>query len=87
MGALATLTHGVGFGRYLGNYGQGELLPDEVFALTMKVNQPRVETVTRIEAATGKPVVTSNQAMVFALCKALDLPRPKGAPGRLFDRL
>ncbi|SPH23335.1 Maleate isomerase [Defluviimonas aquaemixtae] len=87
-------------GRELGNYGQGELTPDEIFALAMRVNVPEVEaivlsctdmrsveTVDRIEAATGKPVVTSNQAMVFALCRALGLPRPPGAPGRLFERL
>lgn len=87
-------------GRELGNYGQGELTPDEVFDLAMRVNEPgveaivlsctdmrSVEAVDRIEAATGKPVVTSNQAMVFGLCRALGLPRPNGAPGRLFDRL
>lgn len=87
-------------GRDLGNYGQGELTPDEVFDLALRVNAPEVEAIVlsctdmrsveaveRIEAATGKPVVTSNQAMVFALCRALGLPRPKAAPGRLFDRL
>ncbi|MCV2868415.1 Asp/Glu racemase [Defluviimonas sp. WL0002] len=87
-------------GRDLGNYGQGELSPDEVFDLAMRVNKPQVqaivlsctdmrsvEAVERIEAATGKPVVTSNQAMMFALCRALSLPRPKAAPGRIFDLL
>lgn len=87
-------------GRELGNYGQGELTPEEVFDLAMRVHLPgveaivlsctdmrSVEAVERIEAATGKPVVTSNQAMVFALCRALGLPRPNGAPGRLFARL
>ncbi|MEM7074596.1 MAG: Asp/Glu racemase [Pseudomonadota bacterium] len=87
-------------GRALGNYGQGELTPDEVFALAMKVAQPgveaivlsctdmrAVETVTRIEAATGLAVVTSNQAMVFALCQDLGLARPAGAVGRVFDLL
>ncbi|MCU9849398.1 Asp/Glu racemase [Defluviimonas sp. WL0024] len=87
-------------GRNLGNYGQGELTPDEVFDLALRVNQPgveaivlsctdmrSVEAVARIEKETGKPVVTSNQAMIFALCRALGLPRPDGAPGRLFERL
>ena len=87
-------------GRNLGNYGQGELTPDEVFDLALRANQPgveaivlsctdmrSVEAVERVEAATGKPVVTSNQAMVFGLCRALGLPRPGGAPGRLFERL
>ena len=87
-------------GRALGNYGQGELTPDEVIALALRVARPGVaaivlsctdlraaEAVDRIEAETGLPVVTSNQAMIFALCRALSLPRPAGAPGRLFDLL
>lgn len=87
-------------GRELDNYGQGELSPDEVFELAMAVNQPSVEAIVlsctdmrsveaaeRIEAASGKPVVTSNQAMVFALCQELRLSHPRGAPGRLFDHL
>lgn len=87
-------------GQELDNYGQGELSPDEVFELAMRANETgveaivlsctdmrSVEAVERIEAASGKPVVTSNQAMVFALCQELRLPRPKGAPGRLFDYL
>ena len=87
-------------GRPLGNYGQGELKPDEVLELALRADHAEacaivlsctdmrsVEAVDRIEAATGKPVVTSNQAMIFALCRALDLPRPAGAPGRLFERL
>lgn len=87
-------------GRALGNYGQGELTPDEVHALALRVARPgveaivlsctdmrAVEAVDRIEAETGRPVVTSNQAMIFALCERLGLPRPAGAPGRLFDKL
>lgn len=89
-----------GVGRALGNYGQGGLTPDEVFDLAVKAAGPgaeavvlsctdmrAAEAVARIESATGLPVVTSNQAMIFALCRALNLPRPEGAPGRLFDRL
>ncbi len=87
-------------GRDLGNYGQGELTPNEVIALAMRAVAPQaqalvlsctdmrsVETIARLEAATGRPVVTSNQAMVFALCRALGLPRPEGAFGQLFDLL
>jgi maleate cis-trans isomerase len=87
-------------GRELDNYGQGKLSPDEVFDLAMRVSHPEVEVIVlsctdmrsveaieRIEAASGKPVVASNQAMVFALCQDLGLPRPKNAPGRLFERL
>ncbi|MBI1495106.1 maleate cis-trans isomerase family protein [Halocynthiibacter styelae] len=87
-------------GRELGNYGQGELTPDEVYDLACQADDPAaeaivlsctdmrsVEAVTRIEAALGKPVVTSNQAMMFAVAKALSLPRHDGLPGRLFDLL
>jgi len=87
-------------GRELGNYGQGELTPDEVFNLACQADHPQaeaivlsctdmrsVEAVTRIEAVLNKPVVTSNQAMMFALMRALGLPRHAGVPGRLFDLL
>ncbi|WP_052249090.1 maleate cis-trans isomerase family protein [Leisingera sp. ANG-Vp] len=87
-------------GRELGNYGQGELTPDEVFDLASQADHPEaqaivlsctdmrsVEAVDRIEAALGKPVVTSNQAMMFAVMRALGLPRQGNVPGRLFDLL
>jgi maleate cis-trans isomerase len=87
-------------GRELGNYGQGELTPEEVFDLACQADHPEaqaivlsctdmrsVEAVTRIEAVLNKPVVTSNQAMMFALMRALGLPRHDGLPGRLFDLL
>lgn len=87
-------------GRALGNYGQGELTPDEVIELALRVARPGVEAIVLsctdlraveavdvIEVETGLPVVTSNQAMIFALCRALSLPRPAGAPGRLFGLL
>ena len=87
-------------GRELGNYGQGELIPDEVFDLAMQADHPKaeaiilsctdmraVEAIDRIEATLDKPVVTSNQAMMFALMRALDLPRHGTVPGRLFDLL
>ncbi len=87
-------------GRALGNYEQGELTPAEVFGLAMRADGTAVEAIVlsctdmraveaieRIEAATGKPVVTSNQAMIFALCQELKLPQPNSAPGRLFESL
>jgi len=87
-------------GRALGNYGQGELTPDKVFDLALKADDARaqvivlsctdmrsVETIKRLEAVLDKPVVTSNQAMIFALCKALGVPRFPELPGRLFDLL
>lgn len=87
-------------GRELGNYGQGELTPDEVMELALRADCPAaeavvlsctdmraVEAVERIEAALGKPVITSNQAMIFGLMRALDLPRGEQHPGALFDRI
>ena len=90
----------VDIGKDLGNYGQGELSPDEVFALATRAASPEVEAlvlsctdmrsvevIDALEQATGLPVVASNQAMVFALCRALGLTRPAGAFGCLFDAL
>ncbi len=87
-------------GRELGNYGQGELTPDEVFELACQADHPdaqaivlsctdmrSVEAIERVEAKLGKPVVTSNQAMMFCLMRALNLPRHDRMPGRLFNRL
>ncbi len=84
-------------GRVLDNYGQGELTPAEVFDLAMRANGPEVEAlvlsctdmrsveiIERLEEATGKPVVTSNQAMIHAVCRALDVAPPTDAPGTLF---
>lgn len=82
----------------LGNYGQGELTPDEVFDLAMRAHDPgadalvlsctdmrSVETIARLEAETGKPVVTSNQAMMRAVLDHLGLEAPNGAFGRLLS--
>lgn len=87
-------------GRALGNYGQGELTPDEVFALARRADHPEaqaivlsctdmrsVEVISRLETALGKPVITSNQAMVFQLVQALKLPVGPQMPGALFDGL
>lgn len=85
-----------GVGVALDNYGQGELTPDEVFALAMRADSPSaealvlsctdmrsVETLERLEAATGKPVVSSNQAMIWAALPHLGLPRDAVRCGRL----
>ncbi len=86
-------------GTALGNYGQGEMTPDEVFALGQRANSPAaealvlsctdmrsVETVARLEAALDKPVVCSNQAMLFAALRALDIDSSAISCGRLFER-
>lgn len=87
-------------GRELGNYGQGELTPEQVYNLALQADHPEaeaivlsctdmrsVEAVRDIEATLNKPVVTSNQAMMFCLMRALKLDRHDAVPGRLFDRL
>ncbi|MFK7754143.1 MAG: Asp/Glu racemase [Sedimentitalea sp.] len=87
-------------GRALGNYGQGELSPDEVFDLACRADHAEaeaivlsctdmraVEAITRIEARLGKPVISSNQAMMFGLCRLLGLAREPQMPGALFAQL
>lgn len=82
----------------LGNYGQGELTPDAVYELGMSANNNdadalvlsctdmrSVETVDRLEAAIGMPVVTSNQAMMRVALDHLRLPSPCSAFGRLLS--
>lgn len=87
-------------GTDLSSYGQGELTPDEVYHLALKADDPKaeaivlsctdmrsVEVIEKIEATLDKPVVTSNQAMMFCLYRKLALPRNPNLPGRLFDCL
>ncbi|MDG1431017.1 MAG: Asp/Glu racemase [Paracoccaceae bacterium] len=65
-------------GTALDNYGQRELNPDTVFELGLAADHPdataivlsctdmrSVEIIARLEQAVGKPVITSNQAMIF----------------------
>ncbi len=87
-------------GLALGNYGQGKLTLDEVYELALRADHPdaqaivlsctdmrSVEVIERVEATLGKPVVTSNQAMMFCLMKKLAIARHAGTPGHLFDCL
>lgn len=86
-----------GVGVALDNYGQGEMTPEAVFelgrradsagaeALVLSCTDMRsVETLARLEQALGKPVVSSNQAMIFAALAHLGLPRDSMRCGRLF---
>ena len=70
----------------LGNYGQGELDPDQVFELGVKADSAdaqavilsctdmrSVEVIDRLEKTLGKPVISSNQAMLFAALELLAL--------------
>jgi len=69
----------------LDNYGQGALSPDEVLALGLRASHAAadaivlsctdmraVEVIGALEAAVAKPVVTSNQALMYAALKRLN---------------
>ena len=81
-------------GTDLDNDGQGALTPAEVLALARRADHPEaeaivlsctdmraVETIAALEEETGKPAVTSNQAMMHAAISRLGLP--DRVPGRL----
>lgn len=68
----------------LDNYGQGEMLPEKVHDLGVRADSDgadavvlsctdmrSVEAVERLEQTLGKPVVCSNQAMIFAALRQL----------------
>ncbi|MEM7744280.1 MAG: Asp/Glu racemase [Pseudomonadota bacterium] len=86
-------------GRVLDNYGQGELSPAEVHRLALRADGPdvqaivlsctdmrSVEAIAGLEAELGKPIVCSNQAMMFQAMEVLRLPYWDGLEryGRLF---
>ena len=87
-------------GNALGNEGQGALTPEEVFDLGLRADSAdaqaivlsctdmrAVETIDGLEQLLGKPVVTSNQAMMFQTLKMLGLMDPITGYGQLFERL
>lgn len=82
----------------LDNYGQGALDPQAVFNLGLAADHPRaevivlsctdmrsVEAIDRLEAAVGKPVVTSNQAMVFQAMQLAGIGDPLPGYGQLLQ--
>lgn len=84
----------------LGNEGQGALTPEDVFALGQRADSPEaeavllsctdmraVEIIDRLEQALGKPVVTSNQAMMFQTLQLLGIPDAPRGYGTLLERL
>lgn len=86
--------------RDLGNYGQGELQPDEILNFAMQANSPEAdaivlsctdlratESIVLLEEQAGKPVITSNQAMMFSAMQALEIKDAINGFGRLFDSL
>lgn len=84
-------------GEDLGNYGQGALTPEEVYRLALRADSPRaqaivlsctdmraVEAIEALEQTLGKPVVTSNQALMHAAIKRLPLSKTDDrVPGAL----
>ena len=82
----------------LGNYGQGELTPDQVFELGLRADSSDaeamvlsctdmrgLETIERLEDALGKPVICSNQAMMFQALKQAGID-PGKRIGALMER-
>ena len=83
----------------LDNYGQGNLMPDKVCDLARKANSKQAqaivlsctdmraaEVVNQLEAEFNKPVVTSNQAMLFAALQYVDVAANKVDCGLLFKK-
>ena len=84
----------------LDNSGQGALTPDAVFELGLRADSPEaeaivlsctdmraVEAIAKLEKAVGKPVVTSNQAMMFQTLQALGIAGVPTGYGCLFERV
>ena len=83
----------------LDNYGQGEMSPEAVFNLGLAADHPKaeaivlsctdmrsVETIARLERALGKPVISSNQAMMFQAMHLGGIASPLIGYGRLLER-
>lgn len=88
---------GAEIGDALDNYGQGNLLPERVCELARSANSDAsqaivlsctdmraVETVDRLEAELSKPVITSNQAMLFSALRAINVSAREVNCGALF---
>jgi maleate cis-trans isomerase len=84
----------------LDNYGQGEMGPDKIFELGLSADSTdaeavvlsctdmrSVEVIDRLEQALGKPVITSNQAMIFETLQFLKIDTYQTGYGQLFTSL
>lgn len=80
----------------LDNYGQGEMSPEKVHDLGVRADSGdadavvlsctdmrSVETIDRLEQTLGKPVICSNQAMIFAALRQLSIAPGLAEYGRL----
>lgn len=83
----------------LDNYGQGALAPDAVFELGLAADHPdaeaivlsctdmrSVEIIKPLEQAVGKPVISSNQAMIFRAMQLAGIGDPLPEYGQLLER-
>ncbi len=83
----------------LDNTGQGALTPDAVLALGLAADHPdadvvvlsctdmrSVEVIAKLEAEIGKPVVTSNQAMMFQALSLAKIDQTLPGFGHLLER-
>ena len=83
----------------LNSIEQGALTADDVYELAVQADSPEtdaivlsctdlraVEVIERLEAKTGKPVVTSNQAMMFVLSQRFTEYDFEFCPGRIFKQ-
>lgn len=83
----------------LDNDGQGALMPGDVYELGLRADHPEadvvvlsctdmrsIEVIDRLETALGKPVVSSNQAMMYAAVQQLSMPDRIEGFGRLLRR-
>ena len=83
----------------LDNYGQGSLTPDQIYALAKQADNENVqaivlsctdmravETVTKLESELNKPIITSNQALLFCALKHLNIPVDEVNCGVLFNK-
>lgn len=86
-------------GAALGNHEQGAMDPEAVFQLGLRADHPEaqalvlsctdmrsVETLQRLERATGKPVISSNQAIMFETLSRLGMDDPIEGFGQLLER-
>jgi len=83
----------------LDNEGQGGLLPEQVFDLAMAANHAdadalvlsctdmrSLEVLAQVEAETGKPAISSNQAIMFQALRLLGIDTPLTGFGQILER-
>lgn len=79
---------------------QGALGEDKVYELAIKANSAEAEVIVlsctdiqtldvinKLEKETGKPVISSNQSMMFALAQMFSIPKNRNWSGSIFNKL